>query len=195
MFGNVSIHHRRRYLGLGIVAAAAFAFATASYASSFKVSSHDVGPHKHLATRFVFKGFGCKGGNVSPQLQWRGAPAGTKSFAVSLYDPDAPTGSGWWHWYVVNLPASTTHLARNAGKPDGANLPVGAMQINTDFGAPGYGGPCPPPGDKPHRYVLTVYALKVAKLNIPPHATAALAGFMVNGNAIAKARLTFRYGR
>lgn len=193
MFRNVSSTTRLIRFAL---LSAALAFAAAADAKSgFRVSSPDVGPHKQTAGRFVYKGFGCSGGNESPELDWHGAPAGTMSFAVSVYDPDAPTGSGWWHWFVVNLPGGTTTLARGAGKPDGSKLPAGAQQINTDFGAPGYGGPCPPAGDKAHRYVVTVYALKVPKLDIPPNATAALAGFMANANAIGKAKLTFRYGR
>lgn len=186
----------RRLFGVSVLTLATLAFAAVADAkTSFKVSSSDVGPHKPTASEFVFNGFGCTGGNQSPELRWSGAPAGTKSFAVSVYDPDAPTGSGWWHWFVVNLPASTTALARGAGQADGSKLPEGARQINTDFGAPGYGGPCPPAGDKPHRYVVTVYALKVPKLDLPPNATAALAGFMVNANALGKARLVFKYGR
>ena len=85
---------------------------------------------------------------------------GTRSLALLVHDPDAPTGgAGWWHWLVLNIPASATGLAKDAGKSDGSNLPPGAVQINTDFGAPGWGGPCPPVGDKPHRYVFTLYAL------------------------------------
>lgn len=186
----------RRLFGVSVLTLATLAFAAVADAkTSFKVSSSDVGSRKPTASEFVFNGFGCTGGNQSPELRWSGAPAGTKSFAVSVYDPDAPTGSGWWHWFVVNLPASTTALARGAGQADGSKLPEGARQINTDFGAPGYGGPCPPAGDKPHRYVVTVYALKVPKLDLPPNATAALAGFMVNANALGKARLVFKYGR
>lgn len=186
---------RRVLPWLGIVASAMFACSAAVAASTFSVSSRDVGPNKHVASEFIFNGFGCTGGNVSPELHWHGAPAATKSFALSVYDPDAPTGSGWWHWYVVNIPAGTTALARGAGKSDGSKLPAGAIQIKTDFGTPGYGGPCPPAGSKPHRYVVTVYALKVPKLDVPPDATAALAGFLTNANAIAKATLTFKYGR
>jgi Raf kinase inhibitor-like YbhB/YbcL family protein len=163
--------------------------------ADFKISSSDVGPSKPPAQTFVFNGFGCVGSNESPAVSWSGAPAGTQSFALSIYDPDAPTGSGWWHWYVINLPATTTSLPRGAGKADGSQLPKGAQQINTDFGAPGYGGPCPPAGDKPHRYIVTVYALKVAKLDVPATATAALAGFNVKGNALGETSFTFKFGR
>ena len=95
----------------------------------------------------MFAGFGCTGQNVSPELKWENIPAGTKSIAVTAYDPDAPTGSGWWHWVVVNLPADTNGLEKGAGTGDSKTLPEGALQVRTDFGAPGYGGPCPPEGD------------------------------------------------
>lgn len=190
-----ALRSRGRFLGVSIFVFAVLALTAAADAKAvFRVSSRDVGPNKPTSNEFVFKGFGCTGGNQSPELHWSGAPKITKGYAVSIYDPDAPTGSGWWHWFVVNLPASTTALARGAGKPDGSRLPSGAQQINTDFGIPGYGGPCPPPG-KPHRYVVTVYALKVPRLDIPRNATAALAGFMVNANVVSRAHLVFRYGR
>lgn len=180
---------------LSITLVSTFGLASAAGTVSFTVASNDVAAGKAVPADFIFNGFGCTGKNQSPELHWSGAPAGTKSLAVSIYDPDAPTGSGWWHWYVVDLPASTTSLARDVGTADGKKLPAGARQIRTDFGAVGYGGPCPPAGDKPHRYIVTVHALKVAKLDIPNDATAALTGFMVNANAIGKATMTFTYGR
>jgi Raf kinase inhibitor-like YbhB/YbcL family protein len=164
-------------------------------AADFSIGSKDVAPGKTVAPDFIFSGFGCTGRNVSPELHWSGAPAGTQSLALTIYDPDAPTGSGWWHWFILNLPATTTSLAQGAGTADGAKLPAGSQQIRTDFGAKGYGGPCPPAGDKPHRYIVTVHALKTPKLDVPADATAALAGFMVNANAIGKASFTFTYGR
>ncbi|MBB6093697.1 hypothetical protein HNQ60_002578 [Povalibacter uvarum] len=164
-------------------------------AADFTVASKDVAPGNTVAQDFIFGGFGCTGKNLSPELHWSGAPAGTQSFAVNIYDPDAPTGSGWWHWVVINLPATTTSLPQGAGVADGSKLPAGTQQIRTDFGAKGYGGPCPPQGDKPHRYIVTVHALKVPKLEVPADATAALAGFMVNANTLAKATFTFTYGR
>jgi Raf kinase inhibitor-like YbhB/YbcL family protein len=164
-------------------------------AADFTVASKDVAPGKTVAQDFIFGGFGCTGKNLSPELHWTGAPAGTQSFAVNIYDPDAPTGSGWWHWVVINLPATTTSLPQGAGAADGSKLPAGTQQIRTDYGTKGYGGPCPPQGDKPHRYIVTVHALKVPKLDVPADATAALAGFMVNANTLAKATFTFTYGR
>ena len=110
-------------------------------------------------------------------------------------DPDAPTGSGWWHWSVINIPANVNELATNAGAAGGANLPAGASNVRVDFGVAAWGGVCPPQGDKPHRYIFTVYALKTDKLDIPADATAALAGFMIHANAIGKASFTAKYGR
>jgi Raf kinase inhibitor-like YbhB/YbcL family protein len=143
----------------------------------------------------VFNGMGCTGKNISPELRWSGAPAGTKSFAVTVYDPDAPTGSGWWHWVVYNIPASAVAIPAGAGAANGRGLPAGTVQGVTDFGAPGFGGACPPKGDQPHRYVFTLYALKVGKLDVPATATAAMVGFNLHANSIAKAMFTERYGR
>lgn len=134
-------------------------------------------------------GFGCAGGNKSPNLRWEGAPEGTKSFAVTCYDPDAPTGSGFWHWLVVNIPAGTTELALDAGNADAGLLPAGSLQTRTDFGKPGYGGPCPPPGDHPHRYVFTVFAVGQEKLPVGPDTSAAVVGFNLNFNTLAKATI------
>jgi len=148
-----------------------------------------------LPMQHVFKGFGCEGGNVSPALSWSGAPAATKSFAVTVYDPDAPTGSGWWHWTVFNIPATVTKLEAGAGNAEGKGLPAGAQQGRTDFGSAAFGGACPPPGDKPHRYIVTVFALKLDKIPLDASASGALVGFYLNANALAKTRLTARYGR
>jgi Raf kinase inhibitor-like YbhB/YbcL family protein len=164
-------------------------------AADFKLTSPDVEEGATIADAHVFAGFGCSGGNASPALSWSGAPADARSFAVSVYDPDAPTGSGWWHWTVVNLPPTTSSLPRGAGDASGKNLPADALQVRTDFGKPGYGGPCPPKGDKPHRYIFTVFALRTDKLPLDADASGAMAGFMINANAVAKASLTALYGR
>jgi Raf kinase inhibitor-like YbhB/YbcL family protein len=174
---------------------AALSIAGAAHAQ-FKLTSPDIKPGGTIAEEQVFNGFGCNGKNISPALKWSGAPKETKSFALLVHDPDAPTGgAGWWHWVVINLPAAATELPKGAGKGDGSTLPAGATSIATDFGTPGYGGPCPPAGDKPHRYNFTLYALKVDKLDVPKDAKASLAGFMANANAIGKATLTGKYGR
>ena len=184
---------------VGIVTAfglAALTF-TAAQAQTMTLTSPDIKDGGTIANQQVFKGFGCTGDNISPALSWSGAPANTKSFAVSIYDPDAPTGSGWWHWVVYNIPAGTTSLPKDAGDPSKGLMPKGAVQSRTDFGSAGYGGPCPPPGDKPHHYRITVFALDVDQL---PNAkgdaaSAALVGFDINFHTLAKATLTGMYGR
>ncbi|MGB5080324.1 MAG: YbhB/YbcL family Raf kinase inhibitor-like protein [Burkholderiales bacterium] len=163
--------------------------------TKFTLTSPDIRGNGPISLEQVFNGFGCSGRNISPALEWSGAPAETRSFALLVHDPDAPTGgAGWWHWLVVNIPADTTGLAKNAGTAEGSNLPAGSVQIATDFGPPGWGGPCPPVGDKPHRYHFTVYALKVERLDVGG-ASASLAGYMVNANAIGRAKLTGKFGR
>jgi Raf kinase inhibitor-like YbhB/YbcL family protein len=142
----------------------------------------------------VLNTFGCSGGNVSPQLSWINAPAGTKSLVLTMFDPDAPTGSGLWHWVVVDIPASSSELTNGASK-NAAKLPVGSLETRTDLGAPGYGGPCPPAGDQPHRYIFTLHALKVEKLDVDVQTSAALVGFNVHMQEIGRATLTARYHR
>jgi Raf kinase inhibitor-like YbhB/YbcL family protein len=178
-----------------LFAAALISLSTLTNAAGFQLSSPDIKAGTLIDKKFEFNGFGCSGENKSPALQWSGAPAGTKSFAVTVYDPDAPTGSGWWHWSVINLPADVSSLESDAGAAGGANLPKGASHIRIDYGVAAWGGMCPPPGDKPHRYVFTVHALKTDKLEIPADATAALTGYMINANALGKASFTATYGR
>lgn len=134
------------------------------------------------------------GNNVSPALSWNNPPQGTQSFALNVYDPDAPTGSGWWHWVVFNIPASATGLDEGAGT-DEAKLPTGAMQSRTDFGKPGYGGACPPKGHGDHRYIFTVYALDIPTLDLSADSSPAMVGFFLNAHTIDKASLTTTYGR
>jgi hypothetical protein len=166
-----------------------------AHAAGFTLSSPTIKPGSMLTEAQVFKGFGCEGKNTSPALKWSGAPQGTKSYAVTVYDPDAPTGSGWWHWVVFNIPANVTELPEGAGAVDGKGLPAGAVQGRTDFGSPGFGGACPPAGDKPHRYIFTVHALKTDKIEVPADASAALVGFMLNANRLGKASFEAKYGR
>jgi len=163
-------------------------------AGTFTLTSPDITAGEQIGPAQVYNSFGCTGGNTSPALSWSNAPAGTKSFAVLAYDPDAPTGNGWWHWIVYDIPSTVSSLPAGAGDPHKNLMPAGAVQGRTDFGTPGYGGPCPPPG-KPHHYYFRVYALKVAKLNIPADAKAALVGSNVSANAIAKAEIMGLYGR
>ena len=151
-----------------------------------------LGPEHVLSSEY---GFGCSGGNKSPQLAWDGAPAGTKSFALTCFDPDAPTGSGFWHWVVVNIPPGTSELPMDAGNPASSKLPTGSLQVRTDFGKPGYGGPCPPPGDHPHRYLFTVHAVAMDALPVTADTSAAVVGFYLNFNTLAKASLMGLYKR
>lgn len=159
-----------------------------AFAADFQLSSTDLKANARMAKQQEFNGFGCTGGNVSPQLSWKNAPKGTKSFAVTVYDPDAPTGSGWWHWGVVNIPANVNAIAAGS-------VPAGAVETRTDYGAAGYGGACPPAGDKPHRYIHTVWALDVAELKLDANASGALVGYMLNQHKLGKATLTATYQR
>lgn len=135
---------------------------------------------------------GCTGGNLSPAVRWSGAPEGTRSFVVTLYDKDAPTGSGFWHWVVVDIPADATALEEGAG--NGEALPTGARMTNTDMSTPGFLGACPPPGET-HEYRITVKALKVPKLELPANASPALVGFLSNMNKLAEASVVARGSR
>ncbi|HXG39244.1 MAG TPA: YbhB/YbcL family Raf kinase inhibitor-like protein [Bacteroidota bacterium] len=166
---------------------------THGFAQTFTLKSKDIGGQ--ATEKQVFNGFGCSGANISPQLSWENPPEGTKSFAVTMYDPDAPTGSGWWHWLMFDIPATTRELPTNAGDVKQNLAPKGAIQSVTDFGTRGYGGPCPPPGHGRHQYIITVYALKVEKLGLDSTATPALVGFNLNANAIQKASIVMYYGR
>jgi Raf kinase inhibitor-like YbhB/YbcL family protein len=170
----------------GVVHAAPFALTSTAFKSGGNIAQTNAGNI-----------MGCTGDNKSPALEWKNPPAGTKSFALLVHDPDAPTGgAGFWHWIVYNIPADTTSLPEGAGDPSGAGLPKGAVQGNTDVGKPGYVGPCPPPGSPKHRYNFVLYPLKVDNLEVPPSATAAIVGFTVNANVIGKpAKLTGVYAR
>jgi Raf kinase inhibitor-like YbhB/YbcL family protein len=163
-------------------------------AEDFKLTSPDVKQDQEMALPQVFNSFGCTGKNVSPELSWSGIPAGTKSLALTLYDPDAPTGSGWWHWLVFNIPADTKKLAADAGNVKSGKLPKGAIQNITDFGSAGYGGPCPPQGDKPHHYIFTIYALKDT-LTLDGKTSAAMVGYYIGQNQIGSASITAIYHR
>lgn len=169
--------------------------ACVAYAQDFTVKSAAWPDGGIMAETYVFNGFGCSGENVSPDIEWSNPPEGTKSFAVTVYDPDAPTGSGWWHWTVFNIPADTRALKAGAGSTEPSVLPAGAVQGRTDFAKPGYGGACPPQSDKPHHYILTVFALKTDKIDLDDTAPGAMVGYYLNQNALAKASLTVTYGR
>lgn len=157
-------------------------------AGKFTLSSDDLKANAQIGEEFVYNGMDCSGQNVSPELHWANAPKGTKSFAVTSYDPDAPTGSGWWHWVTYNIPASISKLEKGASKKS-----AGSELVN-DFGAANYDGPCPGKG-KPHRYIFTVFALKSETLTPPAGATTAYVRYMIEGDSLGKATLTAKYGR
>ena len=186
-FGNKELGFAARGILTALVAIAApMPFDTA--ASAMDLTSSSFADGGAIPERNVLRGFGCLGQNISPALVWRAAPDGTKSFAVTMFDPDAPTDSGWWHWLLVNIPADTTSLAEGS-------QPAGALATRTDFGMEGYGGPCAPEGAPPHRYVVTVFALDVEKLPVEASASGAMVSFLLNSHSLAKATLTGRFGR
>ncbi|HEY1310973.1 MAG TPA: YbhB/YbcL family Raf kinase inhibitor-like protein [Pseudolabrys sp.] len=158
---------------------------------AFTVTSNSFKDGDYLGKDHVLSenfGFGCAGGNKSPHLKWSGAPAGTKSFAVTLFDPDAPTGSGFWHWVVVNISANVTELALGAGSK-GGKMPDGALMTRTELGDSGYLGPCPPEGDHPHRYLFTVFAVGKEKLDVTADTSPAVVGFNLHFNTLGKAEI------
>ena len=184
--------NRARLLGL---VAALLVFGLGARAWAFELTSADVPANGTVPMKNVFKGFGCTGENVSPDLSWKDAPAGTKSFALTVYDPDAPTGSGWWHWVVFNIPASATTIPEGASAKK-RGMPKGSVQSVTDFGKPGWGGPCPPQGDSPHHYIFTLYALKTDKLgDANRKSSGGYVGFNIHFNTIDKASFTATFGR
>ncbi|GGJ62680.1 YbhB/YbcL family Raf kinase inhibitor-like protein [Deinococcus aquiradiocola] len=162
-------------------------------AGTLKLSSPQFADGAVLPMEQVGSGNGCTGMNVSPALNWSGAPAGTVSYVLTTYDPDAPTGSGFWHWVTFNIPATAAGLAKGAGSA-GGTLPAGAVMLNNDGGTSGYTGACPPVGSAPHRYVFTLYALN-RTLDLPAGVSPAYVGFNLNGSTLAKASITATYNR
>ncbi len=171
------------------------AVAVAVPASAFEISSPAVGSDGTIPDKYTANAFGCSGDNVSLPLEWKDVPAGAASLALTIYDPDAPTGSGFWHWEVANLPPTTTSLPENAGVAGNANLPAGAVQSRNDAGTSAYFGPCPPQGDAPHHYVITIFAVKADKLAVDENASGAVVGFNLHFNTLDKASVTYTYGR
>lgn len=161
--------------------------------NSFTLKSKNLGGNS--TTQEEFNGFGCTGENQSPQLSWTNAPEGTKSFAITMFDPDAPTGSGWWHWVVFDIPSSLNNIAENAGNITSGIMPEGVIQSVTNYGTPGYGGPCPPENHGIHQYIITVYALKTDKLGLDANANPAVVGYYLWNNTLAKASIVTYYER
>lgn len=162
---------------------------------TFRIFSRSFDDGQALPLQHVHSIMDAGGGNMSPDLQWEGAPAGTKSFALTVFDPDAPTGSGWWHWIVYDIPADVRNLQAGAGTLNGKSLPPGAKQGRTDFGTKEYGGAAPPPGHGPHRYVFKLFALDVEELNVPDDASAAYIGFLIHFAKLAETTTVGVYER
>ena len=176
---------KKRYL---VLLSALIFISISAWSQTFTLYSESVAGQ---ATEKEFANmFGCEGENVSPQLHWENAPEGTKSFAITVYDPDTPTGSGFWHWLVTDIPVDMTEIEEGAS----GKLPAGIVESITDYSVTGYGGPCPPKGDKPHAYIVTVFALKKEKLGLEPNTPPAVVGFTINANMIGKASIVF-YGQ
>jgi Raf kinase inhibitor-like YbhB/YbcL family protein len=192
---NFIVYLKQEALHMRFIAGLAIAALFAGNSMAFDLTSPDpdVKTGHPMTKAQEYKGFGCNGENLSPALEWKHPPAGTLSFAVTVFDPDAPTGSGWWHWVVYDIPATATGLP--AGAVVKAPLPAGTKQARNDYGERNFGGACPPAGDKSHHYVFMVHALKVEKLNVPDDASAALIGFMLQANRLGLAKLTPTYSR
>jgi Raf kinase inhibitor-like YbhB/YbcL family protein len=169
----------------------------AGAAPALRVTSPDIKPGAKFADEQVAtgQGFDCDGKNLSPAISWSGAPKGAKSYAVSMFDSDAPTGSGFWHWVAFNIPADVTSLPKNAGDPKANLMPAGVVQSGNDAGSKGYFGPCPPKGDKPHHYHITVFAVDVDKLGPDENASPAVVGFNLHFHTLAKGVLTGIWAR
>lgn len=184
----------RRAFALARVAMAVAAMhaTLAQSGEKFTLTSSDFNDGGKFGSRQVFNDAGCNGPNQSPSLMWRNAPEGTRSFAITIFDRDAP-GRGWWHWAVANLPANVTSLPENASA-SGALRKLGAVEARNDFNVDGYGGPCPPPGNS-HHYIITVYALRVDALSLVQGRPAALFDREISGLVLGSAQLTVTYGR
>ena len=167
----------------------------AASAQSFALTSPDIKPGSRIADEQAFNRYGCACKNISPELAWSGAPKATKSFALAVHDPDAPVQGGFWHWVVFNIPPDAQGLVKGAGDPKSGAAPQGATQGRNDFGTPGYGGPCPPKGDAPHRYHFMLIALDAEKLDADEKATGAVVAAKLSAHTIAKAELVALYGR
>lgn len=157
---------------------------------SFTLTSDDIADGETLAPRHRSRSFGAGGEDVSPHLRWSGFPRETKSFVVTCFDPDAPTGSGFWHWAVANIPAAVTEFETDAGDPDAGKLPAGAIMLKGDAGVARFVGAAPPAGHGPHRYIFAVHALDLETLPIDETVTPALLGFSMFGHTIARAFIT-----
>ncbi len=172
-----------------ILLAIAVSICFLSNAQTFTLKSNELGGQ--ATKKQAYNSFGCTGENISPQLYWENPPIGTKSFAVSIYDENAPTGSGWWHWLIFDLDKEVRELKSGAGDIKKQGAPLNSIQSKNDLGLYGYQGPCPGEGEPYHKYTVTVNALKVAKLGLDSNATPAITGYYLQQNLIEKASLVF----
>lgn len=173
----------------------ALSVSSAARADGFTLESASFGSNTTLGTTQVYNKGDCHGGNVSPELHWSGAPAATKSFAVTLFDPDARDGAGWWHWLLFDIDAKTKSLPAGAGGDIGSNASPGSISGTNSFGDLGYSGPCPPRDDKPHRYVFTVYALRTEHLGVEAGADGEAVKKALAANSLSSTELQGQYGR
>jgi Raf kinase inhibitor-like YbhB/YbcL family protein len=180
---------------LKLLSILSLSLSTSVFAGDLTLSSKDIAQGEFMSKAQEFNGFGCSGSDLSPHLKWSNAPEGTKSFAITAYDPDAPTGSGWWHWQIVNIPVTVTEIPTGAGDTKNNNGPAGSTQIQNDYGNQGFGGACPPEGHGVHHYRFTLHALSVEKLELPKDASGALAGYMINGHTIESTTIESLYKR
>lgn len=179
-------------LSVPVLSVVALCLASSPVLADLVLTSPDFAAGGTLPPAQMLNVFGCDGANLSPALAWSGAPEGTQSFVLTAFDPDAPTGSGLWHWVVVNIPADATGLDQGASP---AALPAGAVETRTDFGPPGFGGACPPEGAKPHRYIFTLYAIPEPALPLEAGSSGAMVGFYAKATALESATLTATFGR
>jgi Raf kinase inhibitor-like YbhB/YbcL family protein len=163
--------------------------------STFQLTSPILAEGQTMRLEQAYNKMGSDGANISPELDWHNTPPATKSFALTLFDPDAPTGHGWWHWLILNIPAHTKSLPLNAGDPTTGIAPPATIQTRNDYGELGYGGPCPPRGDTPHHYIFTLYALKTQNLDINPNTKPEKIKTILEQNTISTATLTGLYSR
>lgn len=161
---------------------------------SFTVESNDVADGQMMSQAQVYNSFGMSGQNISPHLSWHGFPPETRSFAVTCYDPDAPTASGFWHMFLVDVPASVTELPAGAVSGDLSGLPAGSFCVRNDYGSRDFGGAAPPAGDPPHRYLFAVHAVDSEKLGIDSDVSPAVAGFNLTFHTIARGLIVPVFG-
>lgn len=180
---------------LKILVSLLIVISTFAHSSSLLLMSNDIAQGEFMGKNHEFNGFGCSGDNLSPHLRWINAPKGTMSFAITAYDKDAPTGSGWWHWQIVNIPKNITEITTGSGNVTRNSAPLGSLQINNDYSTQGFGGACPPVGHGLHHYRFTIHALSVDKLELPADASGALVGYIINANTIESSSIEALYKR